>query len=310
MTLKQLRYLREIVRQGLHLSQAAAALHTSQPGISRQIRMLEEELGVVVFKRKRNRILGLTAPGQEIARLAEQTLQGAGNIMSVGREHQNEGLGSLVVSATHTQARYTLPPVIRRFMRRFPGVQLEFRQGNREAVFQHVRSGEADLAVGTSYSTAFDGLVLLPYRALNRSVVTQPGHPLLKRRRLTLEDIAAYPIITYGFEANGRWRFSREFEERGLKPNIVFTAVDADVSKAYVELGVGIAILADVAFDRKRDKNLRAIDASHLFRPEAIYIGISKKLFLRRYILAFIEMLAPGLTRSEVERALGEELRA
>ena len=304
MTLKQLRSLCEIVRQGMHLSHAAAALHTSQPGISRQIHLLEQELDVTILKRNRNRILGLTQPGKEILRFAQRALKNTENIKNIGQEFKNETTGGLVVATTYTYARYVLPRVIPRFSRKFPYVRLEFWQGSPQRVLQLVGSGEADLAVVTNSDANPKDVVLLPFGKFHRSVITLPKHPLLKGGKLTLDAIAKYPIITYGFEASGWGKFNHVFESKGLKPNIVFRAVDAEISKKYVELGLGIAIVPHIAYDPARDKTLRAIDASHLFDHSTMYIGINREQFLRKYVFEFIEMLAPQLTRAHVERTM------
>lgn len=307
MTLKQLRYLCEIIRHELHLSRAAEALHTSQPGVSKQIQLLERELGVVIFDRKPNRLLGLTPAGRDIYRFAERTLQESENVRSVGHEFRNELTGHLVIATTHTQARYALPSVIRRFRRTFPGIRLEFWQGNRQEVFRRVESDQADLAIGTDCGMHLDGVSLLPCGSLHHSVVTRPGHELLKKRRpLTLERIARYPLITHAFDQDGRWKLAKFFEARGLRPNIVFRAVDTDVCKAYVELDIGIAILANIAYDRSRDKYLRAVNADHLFEPETLYIGLNRRRYHRHYIFEFIESLDPSLTRRKVEQSLAE----
>jgi LysR family transcriptional regulator, cys regulon transcriptional activator len=305
MTLKQLRYLCEIVRHELHLSRAAEALHTSQPGVSKQVQILERELGVVIFDRKRNRLLGLTPAGRDIYRFAERALVEAENVRSVGREFRNELTGELVIATTHTQARYALPPVIRRFRRAFPRIRLEFWQGNRQEVFRRVESDQADLAIGTDCGIHLDGVSLLPFGSLHHSVVTRPGHELMKSRPLTLERIARYPLITHAFDQDGRWKLAKFFEAKGLRPNIVFRAVDTDVCKAYVELDMGIAILASIAYDKARDKYLRAADADHLFEPETLYVGLNRRRYHRHYVFEFIENLAPSLTRVKVEQAIG-----
>lgn len=304
MTLKQLRYLCEIVRRGLHLSHAAAAVHTSQPGVSKQVQMLESELGVAIFDRKRNRILGLTAAGEAIYRYAERTLQEAENVRSVSREFRKELTGNLVIATTHTQARYALPPIIRKFRRKYPRILLEFSLGTRQEVFQRIEADEADLAIGTDCGLHFDRVTLLPYGRLTHSIVTHRDHELLRLRTPTLDDVAKHPLITHAFDGDGQWKLASFFESRGLRPNIIFRAVDADICKAYVELGMGIAILAKVAYSKTRDKQLRAIDADHLFEPETMYIGLNRKRFHRQFVFAFIEMLSPAHTRESVQQAL------
>ncbi len=302
MTLKQLRYLCEISRRGFHLSHAADSLNTSQPGVSRQIQLLEEELGVEIFKRKKNRILGLTQPGREIFRFAEDVLSGVRNIKDIGRDQQDEAVGSLIIATTHTQARYVLPPVVRQFSAAFPNVQLQFWQGSRQDMLRMVESGKADMAISTDCQMRFDNIILLPCGQMHRSIVTRPDHPLLRNARPTLEDIASYPVISYGFDNNGRWRLSHVFEAHGLTPRIVFGAADADVCKAYVELGLGIAVMASVAYDPVRDQTLRVIEADHLFDAETLYVAVNRTQFLRGYAYKFISMLAPELTRDKVQQ--------
>jgi LysR family cys regulon transcriptional activator len=304
MTLQQLRFLCEIVKQGLHLSQAAGALHTSQPGVSKQIKLLEKELGVVILRRGRNRILGLTRPGREIVRHAERVLRETQNIRSFGDDAQSQPAGNLVIATTHTHACYTLPEVIGKFTQAHPNVRLEFLQGHRDDIFRWVDNGDADLAIGTDCDVQLEKVALVPFGRFHRIAVTRPGHPLLKKNRVELKDIAAYPLIAYGFRNVRRWKFGHAFEAAHLTPNVVFSSADADVSKAYVELGIGIAILPDVTFDPARDAGLRAIDLRHLFEPEITHVGINTDGPLRRHMYRFLSMLNPALTRRAVERAL------
>jgi LysR family cys regulon transcriptional activator len=304
MKLQQLRYVCEIARHNLNLSRAAETLHTSQPGISRQVLALEDELGVKIFTRAGKRLVGITEPGKEILRIAQRVLSDAQNLREVGKEFTREAAGSLTIATTHTQARYALPPAIRRFMKRYPQVRLSLHQGNPTQIAEMTINGHADFAIATEAIALYDQLVMLPCYEWNRCVVTPPGHPLLKARRLTLEAIAAYPIITYDFAFTGRSTMQKAFASRGLSPNVVLTAIDADVIKTYVELGLGIGILAAMAYDPKRDRSLRAIDASHLFEPSVTRIGIRRNSYLRGYAYEFIEMFVPHLTRTVVERAL------
>jgi LysR family transcriptional regulator, cys regulon transcriptional activator len=299
-----MRYLAEIVRQGLHLSQAAAALHTSQPGVSRQIQLLEKELGVTVFQRHRNRILGLTQAGKEILRFAQRMLRDAESVRSVGLEMKNETQGHLVIATNHTHARYTLPRVITAFSKAYPMVRLEFWQGIPSDAFKWLDAGEVDIALGRDSEISLENVMMLPCGKFHRILVVPAHHPLLRISKPTLEDVAAYPIITHGFRTDGRWTFRRAFEARHLRPNILFSSIDADVSKAYVELGVGIAILPHITFDASRDTNLRAIDLRHLFPSETMCVGINKKQFYRHYVFRFLEILSPELTRRRVERLL------
>ncbi|ARU31784.1 transcriptional regulator CysB [Sulfuriferula sp. AH1] len=304
MKLQQLRYFYEIAKQGLNVSLAAEKLHTSQPGISKQIQLLEEELGVDILVRHGKRVTGITEPGQTILLIAERMLHDMENLKRVGADFVNETVGSLSIATTHTQARYALPSVIKTFSERYPGVQLRLHQGNPTQIVEMVLSGEADIAIATEAIALCDELVMLPCHQWNRCVITQPGHPLLSERTLTLERIAEYPIITYDFAYSGRSLLNKAFTEHNLSPNVVLTAIDADVIKTYVELGLGIGIMASQAFDPKRDRNLRAIDAGHLFEPSTTKIGIHRGTYLRGYTYAFIEMFAPHLDRNTIEKAM------
>ena len=304
MTLQQLRYLCEVVRQDLNISRAAGALHVSQPGLSRQLQLLEQELAVDLFVRNRKRLVRLSRAGSEIHAMAERTLECASNIKQAALEHGEQDRGTLTIATTHTQARYALPDVIRRFAQRYPGVQLSLRQGTPTDVSRLVASGAADISVATEPLEAEPELVMLPCYELERIVLTPPRHPLLRSKRITLEQLAAHPLITYDYAFIGRSKTLKPFEAKGLQPDIVLNAIDADVIKTYVELGLGIAIVPALAYDRRRDKNLRAIDASHLFEPNTFHVGIRRNHYLRGYMYAFIEIFAPHLKRPVVERAI------
>lgn len=304
MKLQQLRYLHEVANQDLNLSKAAKNLHTSQPGISKQIQLLEDELGVEIFVRNGKRVSKITPPGQIILEIAERILSEAKNLKRVGQEFTNKNRGALTIATTHTQARYVLPPTIRRFTTHYPKVNLSLRQGNPTQISELVTSGEADIAIATEAIELFHELVMLPCYQWNRCVITPPQHPLLKLSELTLEAIARYPIITYDFAFTGRSKINQAFEAKELAPNVVLTAIDADVIKTYVELGLGIGIVAQMAFDPKRDKHLRSMDASHLFEPSTTRIGISRNSYLRSYELDFIEMFAPHLDHATVKKAM------
>jgi LysR family transcriptional regulator, cys regulon transcriptional activator len=306
MTLQQLRYLCEVVRHDLNISRAAEALELSQPGLSRQLQLLEQELGVELFVRNRKRLVRLTPAGSQIVPLAQRALESARNIREAAREHTRDGEGTLTIATTHTQARYALPAVLRRFMQRYPAVEVSLRQGTPAEVSDLVASGNADLSIATEPVEPLADLVLLPCYQLQRIVLMPPKHPLLKLKRLSLESLAAYPLITYDFAFIGRSKVLRSFEAKGIRPNIVLNAIDADVIKTYVEFGLGIAIVPALAYEKRRDRNLRAMDASHLFEPNTIHIGIRRNHYLRSYMYAFIEMFAPHLRRNVVERSITE----
>jgi len=307
MKIQQLRYLTEIARRGLNVSEAAEALNTSQPGVSKQIRALEEELGIDVFVRHGKRLVAVTEPGKAAIAIAERILAEAANLKRAGEEFANDQLGTLTIAATHTQARYALPKAVAAFKRRYPQVDLRIHQGNPTQICDQVASGEADLGVATEMIDRYAELVSLPVYQWNRCVVVPPRHPLLKGS-LTLEKLAQYPIVTYDYAFANRSLVQKAFEARGLAPQIVLSAQDSDVIKTYVELGLGVGILAKMAFHPQRDRPLRALDASHLFESSTTRLGIKRGAYLRRYAYEFIEAFAPQLPRSLVERVVqGEE---
>ncbi len=308
MKLQQLRCLTEVAKRGLNVSEAAEALHTSQPGVSKQIRALEDELGIQVFVRHGKRLVSVTEPGKAVVAIAERILAEAQNLRRAGEEFANDQLGTLTIAATHTQARYALPKAVAAFKRRYPRVELLIHQGNPTQICDQVLAGEADMCVATEMISVYQGLVSLPVYQWNRCVVVPPKHPLLRQIPLTLEKLAEYPIVTYDFAFANRSLVQKAFESRGLKPHVVLSAQDSDVIKTYVELGLGVGILAKMAFDAKRDATLRAIDASHLFESSTTRLGLKRGAYLRRYAYDFIELFAPHLPRATVESTVkGEE---
>ena len=304
MKLQQLRYLREVVRRGLNVSEAAEALYTSQPGISKQIRMLEDELGIQILVRHGKRVVDVTEPGRIIVEIADRMLQDAESLRAVGREFGKEDTGTLTIATTPTQARYALPSVVERFIKRHPRVRLSLREGSPEQIAELVTSGEADIGIVTENYPIIENLVTLPCYQWNRAVVTPATHALLEEKPLTLDAIARFPLVTYDFAFNPDSPIRKAFDARNLKPNIALTAVDADVIKAYVELGVGVGILAKMAFDVERDSALRLIDAGHLFEPSTTRIAVRRNAYLRRYVYDFIELFAPHLSRAVVEKTM------
>ena len=306
MKLQQLRYLREVVRRGLNVSDAAEALYTSQPGISKQIRLLEDELGVQILVRHGKRVVDLTEPGRIIVEIAERMLHDAENLRAVGREFGKEATGTLSLATTPTQARYALPAVVQRFVQHHPRVRLSLHEGSPENIIEMVADGAVDVGIVTESYAQVANLVMLPCYQWNRGIFTPPDHPLLKETPLTLEAVARYSIVTYDFAFTPDSPIGKAFDARGLKPNIALTAVDADVIKGYVELGVGVGILAQMAYDPARDTGLRVIDASHLFEPSMTRIALRRNAYLRRYVYAFIELFAPHLSRAVVEKTMRE----
>jgi len=304
MNLQQLRFLNEIVRQGLNISDAASALFTSQPGVSKQIRLLEEELGIEIFVRNGKRIVAITEPGKAVLAIAQRMLHDAGNLKQVAEEFHSQDSGNLTIATTHTQARYALPPTVKQFIKRFPGVKLGLHQGSPTQIAEMLLSGAADIGIATESLALYDELVTLPCYEWNHCVITPPNHPLLNEKKLTLAKIAQYPIITYDFAFSGRGKISAAFDAANIRPNTALTAIDSDVIKTYVELGLGIGILAKMAFIPERDKHLRMMDAGHLFKPSTTRIAIRKNEYLRGYTYDFIELFAPHLTRAVVAKAM------
>ena len=304
MKLQQFRTIVEVSRQNLNLSKAAQTLYISQPALSKQILQLEDELGITIFVRSGKRFVGITPPGREVLAIAERILLEAQSLKDVSAEFHQETTGSFTIATTHTQARYALPPVVRQFMRKYPQVRLSLRQGSPTQIAEQVTHGQADIAIATEALELYDSLVMLPCYEWNRCIVVPPKHPLLALRKLTLEALAQHPIITYDFAFTGRSTMQRAFESLGLSADVVLTAIDADVIKTYVELGLGVGIIAQMAFDPKRDKALRSIDASHLFPPNVTRIGIRRGAYLRGFAYDFIAMFAPHLTREVVDGAM------
>ena len=307
MKLQQLRYLREVAKRGLNLSEAAEALHTSQPGISKQIRLLEDELGVDILVRNGKRVVDVTKPGRVILDIAERILQDTENLKQVGREFRDQAAGTLTIATTHTQARYSLPRVVSEFKRRYPKVRLTLQQGSPPQLAEMVMAGEADIAIATEALDQYPKLLALAGYQWRHCVVVPEKHPLLREKRVTLEMLAQYPIITYDPAFAGRSHIDEAFRAQELAPNIVLSAVDSDVIKTYVELGLGIGIIARVAFDDKRDRNLRAVEIGHLFGTMTTRIAVRRGSALRGFAYDFIELFSPRLTRAVVDAALKGE---
>lgn len=301
MKLHQLKYVREVARQGLSVSAAAEALHTSQPGVSKQIQLLEEELKLQIFQRNGKRLTGLTEPGQKILKLATSVMFELENIKHVGEEFSKDASGMLTIATTHTQARYKLPAAVQQFMQAYPQVKLHIHQGNPTQVTDWVATGEADIGIATEAIAQEERLICLPCYEWNRSIVVPKGHDLEQRSLLTLEDIASHPIITYDFAFTGSTTVSKVFHDAGVTPNVVLTAIDADVIKTYVNLGLGIGLIANMAFDEKRDESLVRLDCSHLFPQSTTHLGVRKDTFIRGYLYDFISMLSPKFDRTAID---------
>ena len=303
MNFQQLRYVREAVRQNLNLTEAANVLFTSQPGVSKQIRELEEELGVEIFVRRGKRLVSLTDPGRIVVQVIERLLAEAENLRQVGKEFADQDSGALTIATTHTQARYTLPRVVQAFREHYPKVRLSLQQGSPMQIAEMVCQGRADIAIATEALDHFPELIALPGFTWQHCVIVPPNHPLTQAKKLTLEALARYPLITYSPEFTGRSHLDQAFAAKGLTMDVVLTALDADVIKTYTELGLGVGIVAAVALDRKRDTNLHAIDAGHLFGSNTTRIAVKRSAYLRGYTYSFIQTFAPHLTREVVDKA-------
>lgn len=308
MNFQQLRSARETARQGFNLTHVAEVLHASQPGVSRQIKELEEELGVDLFVRAGKRLTGLTAPGRAVLPIVERLLQEAENLRRAGQDFTDAGRGTLTVAATHSQARYALPHAVRDFSRSHPQVLLHMHQGSPRQIAQLLLDGEADIGIATEALAEYDDLVALPCYRWTHAVVVPQDHPLADDLRrgmpLTLQRLAAFPLITYQSGYTGRRHIDESFAAAGLAPNLVLTAMDADVIKTYVALGMGVGIVASVALDEQRDTELVAIDARALFPTNLTRLAVKRGAFLRAYAYAFIQGFAPTLTAERVNAAL------
>ena len=306
MNFQQLRYVREAVRRNLNLTEVANVLFASQSGVSKQIKDLEDELGVDIFVRRGKRLTGLTEPGKAVHRLIERMLLDDENLRRVARQYADEDTGHLVVATTHTQARYALPPVIRQFKEAFPKVHLALRQGSPRQIGQMLVDGEADIAISTEGLDRYADIVTFPCYTWHHVVVVPKDHPLATRTAVTLEDVAEYPIITSERDITGRSPTHEAFEKTGQLPDVVLTAIDADVIKTYVELGMGVGIVAAMAYDPKRDAGLVALDSQHLFEASTTRVGLRKGAILRAYAYRLIEMFAPQLAGTDITGKLRE----
>ena len=304
MKLQQLRYIWEVAHHDLNVSVTAKSLYTSQPGISKQIRLLEDELGVEIFSRSGKHLTRVTPTGQEILKIAGDILRQVDSIKQLTQEHNSPNHGSLSIATTHTQARYALPPVIEDFIGKYPEVSLHMHQGTPVQISEKAADGTVDFAIATEALELFSDLLMMPCYRWNRCILVPKDHPLAQLDRLALEDVAAYSIVTYVFGFTGRSRLDDAFSEKGLQPKVVFTATDADVIKTYVRLGLGIGIVAQMAYNPETDSDLVAIEAGHLFASSVTSIGFRKGTYLRGYMYDFIAAFAPHLTRNVVDATM------
>jgi len=304
MKLQQLRYICEVAKHDLNVSATAQSLFTSQPGISKQVRLLEDELGVQIFSRSGKHLTHVTPAGKVILETAEAIMLKVDGIKRTAQEFCDERKGSLSLATTHTQARYALPKVINSFIGKYPDVALQMQQGTPKQIAEQAANGEVDFAIATEAMEHFSDLLMMPCFHWNRSIVVPKDHPLAQVSTLTLEEVARYPIVTYTFGFTGRSKLDEAFNAARLEPRVVFTAVDSDVIKAYVRLGLGIGIIASMAFEEDLDKDLVRLDASHLFQHSTTNIGFRRGTLLRGFMYDFIESFSPNLTRDRVEAAM------
>jgi LysR family cys regulon transcriptional activator len=302
--LQQIKYLCAVVDHGLNVSVAAEALFTSQPGISKQVRQLEDELGLSIFVRQGKRLASLTPAGVIVVATARRALRELANLKRVADEYRGEDTGTLAIATTHTQARYVLPQVLREFATRYPKVRVVLHQGNPLQVAEQTAKGDVDIGIATEALADYPELATLPCYEWNRVVLVPRRHPLAQMKPLTIEDLAKFPIVTYDFSFTGRSAINAAFAAHGLDPNVVLTALDADVIKTYVELGMGVGIVARMAYDPARDTAFEMLDAAHLFAPSTTRLGLRRGVFLRGYVYAFIALFAPKYDRAAVDAAL------
>jgi len=306
MNFQQLRSVRETIRCNFNLTDVAEVLHTSQPGVSRQIRELEEELGFELFIRSGKRLTGLTVPGEHVLPIIESILLGAANLKTAGQDLNGTQHGMLSIAATHSQARYALPMAVEAFRAKYPNVSLHLHQGSPRQVAEMLLTGDADVGVATEALDHYDELVVMPSYQWTHSIIVPPGHPLLENQ-LTVERLAEFPLITYENGFTGRTKINQAFSSKNLSPNIVLSAMDADVIKTYVQLGLGVGVVASIAYDPERDQSLSAIDAGHIFGINQTKVAVLKNNYLRGYAYSFIEAFFPALDRETVEKAQVEK---
>ncbi len=304
MKIQQLKYIWEVANHGLNVSAAAESLFTSQPGVSKQIRMLEDELDVQIFQRNGKHLTEITPAGRVIIEMAGDILKKVEGVKRVADDFSNKSHGVLSLATTHTQARYVLPKIIQEFIKLYPDISLDMHQGTPVQISELASKGTVDFAIATEALELFDNLIMMPCYRWNRSVIVNQEHPLANETSLTLEKLAEYPLVTYVFGFTGRSQLDRAFQKANLSPKIFFTASDADVIKTYVKMNLGVGIVASMAYDSEIDTELVSIDASHLFEPSVTRIGFRRGTFLRAYMYEFIRLFAPHLTQDVIQQSM------
>lgn len=300
MKLQQLRCVYEIVKNGFNISKSAEAMHTSQPGVSKQIQLLEDEIGIKIFNRNGKRLVGLTDPGKEVYSSISEVLRETNNIKNISAEYKENNSGAFSIATTHTQARYKLPNIVEEFVKKYPKINLNIHQGNPIQVTDQIISGEADVGIATEAISENEKIFSIPCYSWNRCIVMPKKHKLAVEKNITLAHLASYPVITYDYAFTGSTIVSKVFKEAGIEPNIMLTAIDADVIKTYVNLNLGIGLIAEMAFCPIKDKGLISRDVSHLFPLSTTYIGIRQDVFIRGFILDFIKMFTPHMSEKEL----------
>ena len=304
MKLQQLRCIFEVVQNDFNISKAANSLHTSQPGVSKQIQLLEDEVGVQIFQRNGKRLTGLTEPGQQVFDSIAEIIREEKNIKRVSEEYEKKDTGNFTIATTHTQARYKLPNVVEEFVKKYPKINLNIHQGNPSQVTEQIVNGDADVGIATESIGLHDKIFCIPCYSWNRIIVMPKSHPLNEEKIITLEHLATYPLITYDYAFTGSTIVSKVFKESNLKPNIMLTAIDADVIKTYVNLNLGIGLIAEMAFDSSKDIDLISRDVSHLFPLSTTFLGIRKDTFIRASTFDFIKMFTPQMSEHELRQYL------
>ena len=307
MKLQQLRCIFQIVQSEFNISKASEVLNTSQPGVSKQIKLLEDEIGIKIFQRNGKRLVGLTDPGKKVLGSIEAILQESNNIKVISEEYIQKNQGTFTIATTHTQARYKLPKVVEEFVKKYPKINLNIHQGNPSQVTEQIIRGEADVGIATESINLSDALHTIPCYQWNRCIVMPKNHPLTKAKRITLEDLALYPMITYDYAFTGSTIVSEVFKNANIEPNIMLTAIDADVIKTYVSLNMGIGLIAEMAYDSTTDYPMVSRDVSHLFPLSTTYIGIRRENFLRKYTSDFIRMFIPQTSKKELKKILNKK---
>ena len=304
MNFQQLRIIRETVRHNFNLTEVSNHLFTSQSGVSKHIKDLEDELGVELYIRKGKRLIGLTEPGKEMLHIVERMLLDAKNLKNLADQYSQKDTGKLTIVTTHTQARYVLPEVIKQFKQLYPKVHLKLHQGSPDEISKMLINGDADIGIATEAIGEISDLESFPYYCWQHAVIVPENHPLTQIEKIQLDDIATYPIVTYHEGFTGRATIDKAFADAGIVPDIAMSALDADVIKSYVELDIGVGIVAAMAFDPKRDAGLVMINTNHLFAENQTKLAVRKGHYLRTFGYDFIALCIPALDKDEIERKL------